>query len=104
MVQSVRVSLNIRKHVKFLHSSIIQLHELTQEWQEKHAQRGNSHSFVWNKQQFDAVDAQTTDYLLGKSHVTVDTQTTDYLLGDSLVYWYTSWCICNAQDNCVFAL
>lgn len=36
-----------------------------QEWKDEKAARGVSHEFVWNKEQFDAVNPDDTDYLFG---------------------------------------
>ncbi|OWF42955.1 alkaline phosphatase-like [Mizuhopecten yessoensis] len=37
--------------------------DLTQVWKEKH--QGDNAEYVWNKSQFDAIDASKTDYILG---------------------------------------
>ncbi|CAC5370935.1 E3.1.3.1 [Mytilus coruscus] len=39
--------------------------DLTKEWQNKQSAKGRNFRYVWNKGQFDSVDPQTTDYLLG---------------------------------------
>ncbi|XP_063409466.1 alkaline phosphatase-like [Mytilus trossulus] len=39
--------------------------DLIAEWQKKQGAKGRNHRYVWNKGEFDSVDPQTTDYLLG---------------------------------------
>ncbi|XP_069138030.1 alkaline phosphatase-like [Argopecten irradians] len=41
---------------------------LIEDWKSIQAAEGRRHSYVWNKQQFDAIDPATTDYLLGLFH------------------------------------
>ncbi|KAL3862364.1 hypothetical protein ACJMK2_008335 [Sinanodonta woodiana] len=40
-------------------------HDLIKAWSEDKEARNKTHSYVWNKQQFDNVDPKSTDYLFG---------------------------------------
>lgn len=51
--------------------------DLIEEWKKEKATRGVSHSTVFNKGEFDAVNTETTDYLMGlftSSHMTYEMQ------------------------------
>jgi len=39
----------------------------SQEWQTRQRQQGRKFKYVWNKDEFDAIDPENTDYAMGKA-------------------------------------
>lgn len=39
--------------------------DLIQMWKDKMTSLGKTHEYVWNKAQFDEIDVDTTDHILG---------------------------------------